>query len=349
MDAPLDLILELYRAAKETPVDEFQELALALVKQQTSFRTAFWGSGEMTSSGLIAQSIHLHNEPPEMLKDWVRINRKDTVIDDVFSNPGHALISHTPSRYKAIGDGEILDYAKHYGHMSIMVVSTMSASHPAGQWLSLYRPDQHDHFTQAEGHLLEQLAPHLAEALEINRLLGQAHISEHGDPGTAGTRAIARSDGTLYHCGKKFTDLLLEIWPEWQCGRLPEELMVALHPGREIILSNHGIAVSASVLGNMLMLTIRRISPLHILSQRELEVARLYGAGNSYKEIGLLLDISPSTVRNFLGRIYTKLGIGNKMELASMLAKLCLLVECLAGDFFEHFQWPMLAANSILI
>ena len=34
------LILELYRAAEETPVEEFQELALSLIKAQLSFRTA---------------------------------------------------------------------------------------------------------------------------------------------------------------------------------------------------------------------------------------------------------------------------------------------------------------------
>jgi len=70
----------------------------------------------------------------------------------------------------------------------------------------------------------------------------------------------------------------------------------------------------------MLLLKIRRVSPLHILSQREVEVARLYGQGKSYKEIGLLLNISPATVRNFLGRIYTKLDIGNKVELISLLS-----------------------------
>lgn len=45
------------------------------------------------------------------------------------------------------------------------------------------------------------------------------------------------------------------------------------------------------------------------------------GQGQSYKEIGLVLDIAPTTVRNFLGRIYTKLGIGNKVDLVSLLSK----------------------------
>jgi DNA-binding CsgD family transcriptional regulator len=167
--------------------------------------------------------------------------------------------------------------------------------------------------------VVEQIMPHLIEALEINRLLGQVP-SAHADFGMTGARAIARPDGTLYHCGKKFAELVLEIWPEWKCGRLPAELMAAVCPNKEAILAKYALAVSTSTLGNMLFLNIRRVSLLHRLSHRELEVARLYGQGRQYKEIGLALNISPYTVRNFLARIYTKLGIDNKVDLISLLS-----------------------------
>lgn len=318
MDTLCKLILELYRAARETPVDEFQELALALVRAQTPFRSAFWGAGEMTEAGLVAHSVHLHNEPPEMLDDWTSINPHDTVIDTVIGNPGRVLISHAPSRFNTPEQSIVLDYARRYGHLNSMVITTIGRIHPRGQWLSLYRAGKHDHFCQTDSRMLEQIMPHLIEALEINRMLGRVHIP-HADSGTTGTRAIARMDGTLYHCGKRFAELLREAWPEWKSGRLPAELVTALHPGKETMLAGHAIAVSASILGNMLLLNIRRVSPLHRLTLREMEVAKHYGQGRSHKEIGLLLDISPITVRNFLGRIYTKLDIGNKVELASML------------------------------
>ena len=320
MDALCDLILELYRAAKETPVDEFQDLALALVKAQTPFRTALWINGEMSGSGIGFHSAHLHEEPPEMLAEAASCNRSSSiVIDTTVANPGRTMIYNSPSLFSNSDDAMILDYVRRYGHLNNMTISTASKNHPHGQWLSLYRADNHDHFCEADGRMLEQVMPHLVEALEIYRMLGQVPLM-HADSGITGTRAIARMDGTLYHCGKKFTELLLEVWPEWKCGRLPAELMSALHSKRETILADHAIAVSTSSLGNMLLLKIRRISPLHVLSQREIEVARLYGQGKSYKEIGLLLNISPATVRNFLARIYTKLDIGNKVELVSLLS-----------------------------
>jgi DNA-binding CsgD family transcriptional regulator len=124
-------------------------------------------------------------------------------------------------------------------------------------------------------------------------------------------------DGTLYHCGKRFAEFLREVWPEWKSGRIPAEIMMGLCPGRETMHAGH--AISATAIGNMLLLNIRRASPLHRLTRRELEVAKLYGQGKSHKDISHLLNISPITVRNFCGRIYTKLDISNKVELASML------------------------------
>lgn len=321
-DALCKLILELYRAAKETPVDEFQELALALVRAQTPFRTAVWLNGEMTGNGLAIHSIHLHNEPSEMLTELVSSNRHSSiVVDTTVANSGRTLIYNSPSLFNHPDDAIMLDYTRRYGHLNNMTITTASKSHPHGQWLSLYRADKHDYFVPADGRLLEQIMPHLVEALEINRLLGQVP-SAHTDSGMSGARALARTDGTLYHCGKQFAELLLEVWPEWKSGQLPAELMAAVYPNRESILAEHAIAVSTSTLGNMLFLNIRRVSLLHRLSRRELEVAKLYGQGQSYKEIGLSLNISPATVRNFLGRIYTKLNIGNKVDLASLLSKI---------------------------
>jgi len=201
----------------------------------------------MTSAGLVTHSVHLHNEPPEMLTDWVSINYHDPVIDDLVANPGRTQIYHPPIRHAAPEHAVVLDYTKRYGHLNCMSVATMSKAHPLGQWLSLYRADPHDHFAQADGRMLEQIMPHLIEALEINRMLGQVPSVDSAS-GNGGTRAIARMDGTLYHCGKKFTELLLEVWPKWKGGRLPAELMSALHLKRETILADHAIAVSISSL-----------------------------------------------------------------------------------------------------
>ena len=43
MDSIICILLELYRGARELPVPEFQELALALIKPVLRFDSGIWG------------------------------------------------------------------------------------------------------------------------------------------------------------------------------------------------------------------------------------------------------------------------------------------------------------------
>jgi TolB-like protein len=55
------------------------------------------------------------------------------------------------------------------------------------------------------------------------------------------------------------------------------------------------------------------------LSDRERAVAEKFAAGMTYREIGEALFIAPSTVRTHLAAIYEKLGVRNKVALASYI------------------------------
>lgn len=58
-------------------------------------------------------------------------------------------------------------------------------------------------------------------------------------------------------------------------------------------------------------------SPTEALSDRERAVAERFASGLTYREIGKALFIAPSTVRTHLAAIYEKLGVNNKIALAS--------------------------------
>jgi DNA-binding NarL/FixJ family response regulator len=51
------------------------------------------------------------------------------------------------------------------------------------------------------------------------------------------------------------------------------------------------------------------------LSKREEEVVRLAASGLSNCEVGQRLSLSESTVKNYLVRVYEKLGISTRIEL----------------------------------
>lgn len=70
-------------------------------------------------------------------------------------------------------------------------------------------------------------------------------------------------------------------------------------------------------------------SPFHIpssaglnLTKRELDIAILVAAGQSNRQIGRSLNISEHTVKNNLFRIFEKIGIGSRVELAVFIMNL---------------------------
>lgn len=61
------------------------------------------------------------------------------------------------------------------------------------------------------------------------------------------------------------------------------------------------------------------------LSAREQDVLRLIAAGLTNREIAQTLIISPETVKKHTGNIYSKLGVGNRIEAAARARELDLL------------------------
>lgn len=61
---------------------------------------------------------------------------------------------------------------------------------------------------------------------------------------------------------------------------------------------------------------------LDLLTPRELEIARLTADGLRTRDVGEILDISPGTVKIHLSRIYEKLSITSRVELANLLNRL---------------------------
>ena len=57
------------------------------------------------------------------------------------------------------------------------------------------------------------------------------------------------------------------------------------------------------------------------LSPRELEIARAYAGGASYREVAERLFIAPTTVRTHLSTIYRKLGVSSKIDLLRTLER----------------------------
>ena len=69
------------------------------------------------------------------------------------------------------------------------------------------------------------------------------------------------------------------------------------------------------------MLADDKDDPLESLSDRQLEVLRLLAEGCSYEEIGARLFITVNTVKFHVRSIFVRLGVGNRMAAAHVLAQ----------------------------
>src|SRR3954451_8822910 len=83
---------------------------------------------------------------------------------------------------------------------------------------------------------------------------------------------------------------------------------------------------------HMVLSNAPKAQTLDALSDRERAVAERFASGLTYREIGEALFIAPSTVRTHIAAIYEKLGVNNKIALASQIngAALAVLAPSLA-------------------
>ena len=72
---------------------------------------------------------------------------------------------------------------------------------------------------------------------------------------------------------------------------------------------------------------LRAVETRAVLSAREMEVASLAASGLANKDIAARLSLSVRTVENQLQRVYEKLGLARRADLAEALQQLSSAVE----------------------
>ncbi len=87
MDVFSRLVLELYCAARETPIDKFQEAALLLLKPALRFDSAMWGTGSVSERGMEVHNLHVHKSSPGLITFSQQINYQDRIADEVMMLP----------------------------------------------------------------------------------------------------------------------------------------------------------------------------------------------------------------------------------------------------------------------
>ncbi len=311
-----ELLLALYRASRERPLAEFQDLALELAKTCLRFDSSMWGSASFGTDGLAIHHVHLHNEPEEMVAAYETLKHKDSAMFELWRRNGGTLSFSAAERLAGKDKRDAREHTRRFGHENILLTCNVDKRHQFVQWISLYRADEDEIYSERERRIAHMLRPHLLEALALNRLNHLEHLDRDGRK-RGYFLALADRKGVLYHAEDGFTQLFARELGNSSLRRLPDAMLLELARGRHY--KGRGMIVEAICQDDLLFVKARARRATDELSEREMQVAREIAQGRTYKEAAAMLGIAPSTARNHLQAIYDKLGVNNKAGLLGEL------------------------------
>jgi len=95
------------------------------------------------------------------------------------------------------------------------------------------------------------------------------------------------------------------------------ECVLAVHSGK-IWANHHAMAVAVEAIASGPVVRAASSNAMHLLSKRELQVVWALAEGLTNREIADQLGLSPHTIKNYLFRIFDKLGVSSRIELLFM-------------------------------
>jgi DNA-binding CsgD family transcriptional regulator len=317
----LDFAFQLYRAAQDLPLEDFEALALGILKALIPFCAAIWFAAVYERDRLDILRSRLHGLPPETLQLLAAQSKPlCRAVGIALQAPRQAHSFHVRDLCHDPADGATLSLARReHLERQLLIADAASTAAPVN-CLALYRSEAERAFDERDRRMLTLCMPHISQALAINHRIhpatGVGAAAQQG-----GAWAVIRADGTLIHCGDRLIRSLRAKYPAWDGVALPRDLLARLKSSEDVELLPDA-RLHARRMGSAMLLALHEVAPTGRLTRRELEVAQLFGAGASYKQIARQAAIAPATVRNVVQNTYRKLQINNKAQLARLMADL---------------------------
>lgn len=312
-----NLLLTIYRLAQDTPALEFQDALLVALKSCIPFDSSMWGTATMTSKGIDVHSIHLHQSSQAMLIAYEAVKHQDSPAQRLAQQSATTLSFNSDIEFAGPDKEGMRALCEEFGHRNGLITCEINPFTQFVQWLSLYRKNAQQVYEQVDIELFDNLAPHLMQALAINRRI---HLDKLvGD--IARQRwsvAIADARGVPYHVGNQFWECLDSEWNTKNRERLPPELLNKLLDKNQVIGRN--IVMHCKHEHGLMYIKARPREKVDGLSPREFIVAKMLVSGMSQKEVATKSGRSPETIRSQIRIVFEKLGITNVVMLAPHLA-----------------------------
>ncbi|MGH8456156.1 MAG: response regulator transcription factor [Stenotrophobium sp.] len=308
---PVDrYIARLYRSALAVTPDDYRGWALRELNSAIPHDSGIWGSGSL--SRMIFHTCTVSGLPdsyPAALEATSGINpilprmlqNLDVPVDmrDVFSDSAFFKSELYRRTFEPYGISRILATVHHDPRSGLYSLVT------------LYRKERKHLFTDEERARQKRVTYHLYNAASHVFFLRFAQDRER--PTNCAAAAVDRQ-GCFHQAQPRFLDLLEQRYP----GRDPYTLPFALpEPGQSAVVGD--LCVSSQAVADMFIVYLWPAGPLDRLTAREREIVFSVAQGLSFKQAAKRIGVAPSTVANHLYRVYRKLGVYSRTELAALV------------------------------
>lgn len=311
-------LLTLYFHSQNSRVHQFQDLVLDKLKALVPFDSAMWGTATVRPKGLDIHTFHLHKSAEGMVEAYEKVKHLDAVPAELARRERTTMVFNAQTMLAGKKLLPLREFSREFGHENMLISSQYDEQTQLVQWIALLRRDPEKTFPPGEMEMLEQMAPHLMQALALNRL---THVERllADRARTHWYAAVVDDRGVIHHAEAGFIELVGAEWPFPHEHQLSPALVKKLRASTAPLMGK-GAVVEVTAEDGVLFLRARKRQPIDSLSSGELLVAQLLASGLTQKQIALKLKRSSETVRSHVRNIFKKLGISSTAMLGTALS-----------------------------
>lgn len=308
-----ELVGHFYRATLQVPLGQFRQAMLEQIREVIPFDAAVWGVASADAHQFHALTLL---DLDQGFADRLNAEASFRSLIEIMDTESSAF--STDSRAVTVPDfrdtAAYREACQPYGIGRVLGTAYRDPATGLYSTVALFRFKGRKAFSAGDRRVLRHVIFHLMNAASM---AGSVHLQKEGrDDGRHGS-ALCDRFGYSYGVDAQFTRLMNHHFPKWRRGRLPFSLP---DPAELSQLMVDGLRIKVEPVGELYYLTAWRDGPLDSLTAREREIVVSVCRGLSYKEEARPLGIAPSTVSNHIYRVFEKLGITSRSELARMVS-----------------------------
>lgn len=304
-------IAMLYRSGLSIPPEQYRSWALQQLAAVIPHDGALWGSGTISGWRFHSRTVvGLPDEFPAQLQATSAIN---PLLPKIMANLEHPVDMESVLSDEEFHQSEIYKQVfQPHGIERILSTGHLDPRSGLYSLVTLYRRDATQRFTDLEKERHRRITYHLFNAASHAFFLQLWRRAERPAQGGA---AVVDEQGRFHEAQPRFLDLLEQHYP---ARDEPQALPFPMPaPGENITVG--ALCAQTEPMADMFIIRIWPAGPLDRLTAREREIVHAVAQGLSFKQAARKIGVAPSTVANHLYRVYRKLGVYSRTELAALV------------------------------